>query len=604
MMESKTGMGSRIGKRNRIRMAAVCLVVLLAGLWTVQPASAKWARWSTTAIGGGGVYLALKNNLLERLPDMFDTAGSGFVEGDDGKVESALKEMDDVPAHIVTDAFPVLGAVEAAGEKLKRMAESVKRKASRFVGRAREAAVDSRVALAGLGRKGGGLARRIFDAEPLSKPDVGVSSRALAGISSPWDAPGAASAKGAADSWAKNDPWAKSDPWAKRDPWARSGWDPEPAAQERAAPSSGFRERVEAEQRARPNCYGVVSDDSEDCKEGGGRDASQDEYNKALSRTLGEDVGTGGDYMVALSNLERKEAERKAREAAERRRLEEERRARELAERQRIEAEKERKRARLAAKKARRRARLAREAEEQREFERMVEMEAREQGENLIDIFAGMAQGMTEYYTSKHQQELEHKQRVAEQRRRQAEIAWQRQQEREREQEQAWRRQQQRRQEEQRRQARLRQEEEERRKRQEAERQRREAERERREAERLAKAARRDACRRQISGARNGCVQVVKWHGVGAFAGTYTLRNNCSYSINVWHGKSRELGSLMTIRAGGTRDTAPTFHGACNNASMSCERVRIRYLACYDAPGVSGSGGSCKLTYGACAGVE
>ena len=352
MMDSKTGTGSRIGKRNRIRTAAVCLVVLMAGLWTVQPASAKWARWSTTAIGGGGVYLALKNNLLERLPDMFDTAASGFVEGDDRKVDGALKEMDEVPAHIVTDAFPVLGAVEAAGEKLKRMAESVKRKASRFVGRAREAAVDSRVALAGLGRKGGGIARRIFDAEPLSKPDVGVSPRALAGISSPWDAPGTASAKGAADTWAKNDPWAKSDPWA------RSAWDPEPAAQKSAAPSSGFRERVEAEQSARPNCYGVVSDDSEECKAGGGRDASQDEYNKALSRTLGEDAGSGSDYMAALSNLERKEAERKAREAAERRRLEEERRARELAKR-----EAEERRARELAERRERRA-AARRAQE------------------------------------------------------------------------------------------------------------------------------------------------------------------------------------------------------------------------------------------------
>ena len=114
--------------------------------------------------------------------------------------------------------------------------------------------------------------------------------------------------------------------------------------------SSWFKESVEKEQRARPDCYGIVSDSTaaecerarrEDEKWKSGEE-SQSEYEEALTDTLGSDQtanSTDGDYMAALRDLETREAERKAREAAERRRLDEERRAREVAERRRIEAE-------------------------------------------------------------------------------------------------------------------------------------------------------------------------------------------------------------------------------------------------------------------------
>ena len=145
--------------------------------------------------------------------------------------------------------------------------------------------------------------------------------------------------------------------------------------------SPWFKETVEEQRRARPHCYGIVSDStaaecerdpwaaegkveervtSEGPRTRDGQwdkgaewaaredekwksaEESQPDYDKALSSTLGGDRpanSTDGDYMSALSNLEKKEEERKAREEAERRRLEEERRSREVAERRRIEAE-------------------------------------------------------------------------------------------------------------------------------------------------------------------------------------------------------------------------------------------------------------------------
>ena len=554
------------------------------------------------------VYLALKNNTLGRFSDQFRKMGDAFLKGDDQAFMEASKEHEEAPLHIVEDAVPVFAAVSAvreaadkAGEGLKRMVASVKRKAERFVGGAREAAVDARVALTGLGGDGGGLAREIFDPEPL--PEVKAFSRRQPVPASPWDAKGPLTVA-SASRWDAQRPAA-----AKTDPWAKSAWDPPSAPKGKpASPAkpSSFRKWAEAEQRSRPNCYGAVS---EDC---------DGDYREALSRMTGEAKGGHQEQVTALeakekarlaaekAERERLEAERRARELAERQ--EAERRAMELAERRRIEAERERKRARLAAERERRRARRAREAEEQREFEMMAEMEAREQAENLIEIFAGMAQGVAGFYSSKAQQEMQHKQRVAEQRRRQAEIAWQRQQEQERE----WRLQQQR-QEEERREARLRLEEEERRRRQEEERRRRqeeerrrrEAERQRQEAERLAKETRRAACRSRISGARNGCVQVVKWHGVGAFGGTYTLRNNCSYPIKVWHGrKSHRLDNLMSIPSGATRKTAPTYGVPYHDGSMRHRRLAISYVACYADGGVSGSGGSCTLQSWACASVD
>ncbi len=592
-----------IGKRSPKRRLLACAVALVACLWAAPTASAAWQRTAVGAGGATGVYLTLKKNLLGRFSDQFSRMGDAFLKDDDQAFLEAVKEHDEAPLHIVRDSSPVFAAAsavgEAAGETLRGMAASVKRKAGLFVGRAREAAVDARVALTGIGRKSGGLAREIFDPEPL--PEVKVFSRPRPVPASAWDAKSPVSAA------AKASPWDAQGPAAgKADPWAKSAWDPDPVPKGKpASPAkpSSFRERAAAEQRARPNCYGVVS---EDC---------DDNYREALARMTGE---VEGSYEEQLTALEARERARLA-EKAERERLEAERRTRELAERReaerrRVEAKKERRRARLAAKEARRRAQTERNRARlaAKEARWRAEAQAGEQGGNLIEIFAGMAQGVAEYYSSKHQQELQHEQRVAEQRRRQTEIAWQRQQEQERQQEQAWRKQQQRRQEEQRRLARVRQEEEERRRRQEAERQRREAERQRREAERqqreaerLAKAARRAACRRQISGARNGCVQVVKWHGVGAFGGTYTLRNSCSYSVQVWHGRpNRRLDSLMTISPGGTRDTAPVFGEPYNDGSMRFRRLRISYLACYDNPGVSGRGGSCELTSSACAGVE
>ena len=339
MMDSKTG------RPNRVRTAVFCSVLLMTGFATVQSVSAKSAKsarpagWLATGVGVGGAYVALKNNLLKRLPDTLDKATGGFVEGDASKVHEASSEVDGVAADIVTDAFPVLGVVETTVEKAKEVAKSVKRKVGSFVDRAKEAAVDARVALTGLGREDG-VAREIFDPEPL--PEVKAFSRRKPVPASPWDAKGPATV-------AKGSPWAAQGPAAaKTDPWAKSAWDPPPAPKGKPASpakSSSFRKWVEAEQRSRPNCYGVVS---EDC---------DGDYREALSRMTGE---AKGGYQEQVTALEAREKARLAAEKAERERLEAERRARELAERQEAE-------------------RRARELAERQETERReAEREARE----------------------------------------------------------------------------------------------------------------------------------------------------------------------------------------------------------------------------------
>ena len=118
--------------------------------------------------------------------------------------------------------------------------------------------------------------------------------------------------------------------------------------------SSWLKERVEEERRARPDCYGIVSDSTAgDCERdpwaaerkversvaGGGTEArdgqwdkgaewavrrnaewksaeeSQSEYARALADTLGSDPqrSTDGDYLAALRDLERMETESGAR---------------------------------------------------------------------------------------------------------------------------------------------------------------------------------------------------------------------------------------------------------------------------------------------------
>ena len=169
----------------------------------------------------------------------------------------------------------------------------------------------------------------------------------------------------------------------KKDEWGTAATPPADTgkAETEHGGSSWFKESVEKERRARPDCYGIVSDSTAaDCERdpwAAGREKkgpvateaprtrddqwgtgvesatqegksqrsseeSQDGYAKALADTLGSDqtvTSTDSDYMAALRNMETKDAEWKAREEAERRRVEEERRAKEVAEIRRLEEE-------------------------------------------------------------------------------------------------------------------------------------------------------------------------------------------------------------------------------------------------------------------------
>lgn len=346
MMDSKTG------RPNRVRTAVFCSVLLMTGFATVQPVSAKSAKsarpagWLATGVGVGGAYVALKNNLLKQLPDTLDKATGGFVEGDDRKVHEATSEVDGVAVDIVTDAFPVLGVVETTVEKAKEVAKSVKRKVSRFVEQAKEAAVDARVALTGLKRKGSSVAEGILDPEPLSTPVVSVSPRARVDTSSPWDAAGTASAKTAADPWgSKRAPGV----WDVKDnKGAKYVFEPqnyfECSSPRYEGDVDACKRRFVALEKAHDAAFKALNE---------GTIAAAD-YRDALNKVMGT-AASGGDYMAALREVEKKNEERKAAEAAERQRREEERRAAELAER--LEAD------RQARELARRRAREKRETE-------------------------------------------------------------------------------------------------------------------------------------------------------------------------------------------------------------------------------------------------
>ena len=344
-------------------------------------------------VAGGVAYGGSKSQ--GELLDVLKSTFSAFVDGDEEKVEAGAEEA----ARVVVKGALESNLVIAVGLAVADRARIAKERVKGFFRGASEK-VTAALAIDGDERAWYERETKVLDSQPLSavKPRhfVQPHARATAATPDPWSDRGGASPSGVggggqvesyedealvqAHAWGcwkvRTDRFSPDYPtWRarmqrrqatgasvdcreKKDVWGTAATSVAGTRQAESedSGSSWFKESVEKERRARPDCYGIVSDSTaaecerarrEDEKWKSGEE-SQSEYEKALTDTLGSDQtanSTDGDYMAALSDLENREAERKAREVAEKRRLDEERRAREVAERrERREAERRRRR--------------------------------------------------------------------------------------------------------------------------------------------------------------------------------------------------------------------------------------------------------------------
>ena len=385
-------MAERPNRRDGIARGLVLVMVAMVLLTAVRvEAGSLLARGLVAGGAAGGVAYGVSKSQGELL-GVFKSTFSAFVDGDEEKAEAGVEEAARVVVKGALESNPVIAVGFAVGDRVRLAKERVKS----FFGRAGEAVADAKAALAIDGEERAWYERetKVLDSQPLSavKPRhfVQPHARATAATPDPWSDRGGAGPSGVggggqvesyedealvqAHAWGcwkvrtdrfspdyatwrarmqlRQATGASVDCREKKDEWGTAAT-PATGTGKAESPhggSSWFKESVEKEQRARPDCYGIVSDSTaaecerarrEDEKWKSGEE-SQSEYEKALTDTLGSDQtanSTDGDYMAALRDLETREAERKAREAAERRRLDEERRAREVAERRRIEAE-------------------------------------------------------------------------------------------------------------------------------------------------------------------------------------------------------------------------------------------------------------------------
>ncbi|MDE0330229.1 MAG: hypothetical protein OXL41_00015 [Nitrospinae bacterium] len=456
-------MAYRANGRKGILLGVLALSVA-AFLLVATPAKGGWLSKSGAAVGVGaaaGGALLLGNNLKKRYKEMFgilERSHDAFEKGDREKVDAAWEETKKIPGRLVVDQNPILKASAYANE----MYQNTKRRIKRFLGG--DDGIDHGLALVPLESES---ERELLGRKPIPKPrGIRFSRRTLP------VGPGGSAGETA---------------WGVQDA-------PRAKVPSKPAKRFSFNKWALEQRRARPHCYGVVSDEtSAECdrelwskkwkepkargaeaswgsddrwgsEAGAGAqlkdcialvaasqsrksalqfcctgtfnpdkknsmgwiwheglnlyvdkskcdsaelrknhterlesDKARKEYEAALSRAVGGNLGTpeSKDYMAALNELEEKE--RKAKDAAERRRLREdrerlmqelaaERKARVVAERRRVEEER---RARQAAERHRIKAqRLAREAAERRRIEeaRREEQRRREMARRQAEI--------------------------------------------------------------------------------------------------------------------------------------------------------------------------------------------------------------------------
>ena len=407
--------------RNLHNGIACGLVVTMMAVLLLAAVRAEAGNLLTRGIVVGGVAYGV-NKYSGELVDVAESTLSAAIEGDEDKAEAGLGKARRVLAKGALESFPVIAVGFAVAERVRTAKERVKS----FFSGVGEAVTDARAALA-INRDEREWYEReakVLDPQPLSvvkkRHFVEPAARATAASPDPWSNqvggnPSGVGGSGQGESY-EDEALVQAHAWGcwnvrvsrfspdyptwrarmqrrqatgasvdcreKKDEWGTvatpSAGTGQAESEHGGSPS--FKERVEEERRARPQCYGIVSDPTAaECErdpwaaegkveervtsgEPGARDGqwdkgsewarredesrksveeSQSEYAEALSATLGSDQpgSTDGDYMAALRDLEKQEEERKAREEAERRRMEEERRAREVAERRRIEEE-------------------------------------------------------------------------------------------------------------------------------------------------------------------------------------------------------------------------------------------------------------------------
>ena len=367
------------------RLAAALLAATL--LLGATPALAGWLDRGVGVAGAGN---ALKETLAENA-DRFGEMVSAFIEGDDETVSELVGEVAKTPGKLIKRAFPVLEAPQAIADRLT----SAKQKVERFVGGVGETLTDARAALAiDRDERNTDWAGALLDDDaPL--PALAESVFTAPGQESPAEVLAARGTK------VNRQPGEAGN--TATDPWDFERW-------------------VNANQTARPHCYGVVDLDTlpADCfsaanpgqpavepeterVEASTAGDSASEYAAALADVLGDDptAAASDDYLAALGVLEEKEAEQQRRLEAEER----ERQAKLEREERERQARLEREEQQQARRKAEARERRARRAEEERRQREYDLAEQRQQAEyrrhalqNLNESLRGFADQVNRTY--------------------------------------------------------------------------------------------------------------------------------------------------------------------------------------------------------------
>ena len=437
-------MAERPNRRDGIARGLVLTIVAILLLSAVRVEAGLLARGIVAGGAAGGVVFGF-NKTQGKLFGVLESTLSAFVDGDEEKVEAGAEEA----ARVVAKGALESNLVIAGGLALADRARVAKERVEGFFRGASEK-VTAALAIGSDEREW--YEREIKDLDPHTlsavkkRHFVEPPAPAAAASPDPWSnrvgSPSGFGGGGQVESY-EDEALVQAHAWGcwkvrtdrfspdyptwrarmqrrqatgasvdcgeKKDEWGTAATSVAGTRQAESEDggSSWFKESVEKERRARPDCYGIVSDSTaaecerarrEDEKWKSGEE-SQSEYEKALTDTLGSDQtanSTDGDYTAALSDLENREAERKAREVAERRRLEEERRAREVAERRTLEeerrarevAERQERRERREAERRRRRLQQLR-AQQEQEVARQFGEALGESLRNLSEVLSG-----------------------------------------------------------------------------------------------------------------------------------------------------------------------------------------------------------------------
>ena len=279
------------------RGTACRLATALLAATLLLGATPALAGWLDRGAGVAGAGHSLKETLAENT-GIFGEMVSAFIEGDDETVSELVGEVAKTPGKLIKRAFPVLEAPQAIADRLT----SAKQKVARFVGGVGAGLVDVRAVL-GIDRdeRNTDWAGALLDDDaPL--PALADSVFTAPGYESPAEVLAALGTK------VNRQPGEAGN--TTTDPWDFERW-------------------VNANQTARPHCYGVVDLDTlpADCfsaanpgqsavepeterVEASAAGDSASEYAAALADALGDDSIAGADdYLAALGVLEEKEAE-------------------------------------------------------------------------------------------------------------------------------------------------------------------------------------------------------------------------------------------------------------------------------------------------------